>query len=353
VGRASFYDAAVVPRLIRACRREAVDVTPVWFMRQSGRYLPEYQRLRRKHTLAELCRDAGLAAAVTLQPLRHLDVDAAIVFSDVALPLEPMGLPLETLRPEQPPTGPEPHRGLNDLNDLRVYDPNEDLPVLADSVRLVRAELGDRLPVIGFVGAPFTLACYAVEGRDDGRFARTRSLMREEPAAWHRLAEKLATVASRVALAQVDAGAEVIQVFDSWVGVLSPAEYRTFVRPHATALFGALAERCVPTIHYGPASPDVLREMSAAGGDVIGVDWRVPLDEAWDAIGHDRAVMGNLDPGLLLGRVERLLAGAAEVLDRAQGRPGHIFNLGHGILPTTPLERVQALVRYVHTHTRS
>lgn len=300
-----------------------------------------------------MCRNAELAATVTLEPLRHLDVDAALVFSDLALPLEPMGLPFETLRPEQSPPGPVPHRELDALTALRVYDPNDELPVLAETVRLVRAELGGRLPIIGFVGAPFTLACYAVEGRDTGRFAHTRALMHEQPAAWHRLAEKLATVASRVALAQADAGAEVIQVFDSWVGVLSVAEYRTFVLPHSAALFAVLDERGVPTIHYGPAGPDVLAEMCAAGGDAMGVDWRVPLDEAWDTVGHDRAVMGNLDPALLLGRFERLLAGAADVIDRARGRPGHIFNLGHGILPTTPVERLQALVRYVHTHTKS
>jgi uroporphyrinogen decarboxylase len=343
----------VVSRLLRACRHETVDATPVWFMRQAGRYLPEYQLLRRKHSLSDLCRNAELAATVTLQPLRHLDVDGAIVFSDLALPLEPMGLPFETIRPEQPDAVQSPTRGLDDLERLRAFDPDEDLPVLAETVRLVRAELGERLPIIGFVGAPFTLGCYAVKGGDAGGGARARTLMHEEPTAWHRLAEKLATVATRVALSQVAAGADVIQVFDSWVGALSAAEYRTFVHPHTSALFGALAERCVPTIHYGPAAPDVLVEMRDAGGDVIGVDWRVPLDEAWDAIGHDRGVMGNLDPTLLLGRAERLLAGAAEVLYRADGRPGHIFNLGHGILPTTPLEHVQALVRYVHTHTRS
>jgi uroporphyrinogen decarboxylase len=234
-----------------------------------------------------------------------------------------------------------------------VFDPADGLPVLAETVRLVCAELGGRVPVVGFAGAPFTLACYAVEGAAAGGRARTRSLMHAEPAAWHRLAGKMATVAAGALLAQADAGAQVVQVFDSWVGVLSAAEYREFVRPHSAAVFAALAARGVPAIHYGQAGPDVLAEMRAAGGEVIGVDWRVPLDEAWTAVGHDRGIMGNLDPTLLLGRLERLLAGAAEVLDRAEGRPGHIFNLGHGLLPTTPLEHVQALARYVHTHPRS
>jgi uroporphyrinogen decarboxylase len=334
-------------RFLRACARRPVDVTPVWFMRQAGRYMPEYRALRARYSLLELCRSPELAAEVTLQPVQKIAVDAAILFSDLLLPLAPMGLPFDFIKGEGPCIH-EPIRTLDDIDRLRVFDPRAELPYVLDAIRLVRRHL-DGIPLIGFAGAPFTLASYAIEGGPSRDFSRTKSLMYGEPAAWHRLCAKFATVAADLLAAQIEAGVQAVQVFDSWVGALGPADYREFALPHSRQIFDALAGLGVPTIHFGTGTSTILGEMREAGGDVIGADWRVPLDEAWRRIGHDRAIQGNLDPTLLLGPLDRLLAGAADVLERAEGRPGHIFNLGHGIVPETPVEHVQALARFVHT----
>lgn len=338
-------------RFLRACRREPVDATPVWFMRQAGRYMPEYRALRARYSLLELCREPELAAEVTLQPVRALEVDAAILFSDLLLPLDPMGIAFEFVQGEGPVIT-RPVRSTADIDALRTFEPRDELAFTLAAIRLVKRELDGRLPLIGFVGAPFTLASYAVEGGPSKSFARTKALMYSDPGAWHRFAARLADCVADYLTAQIEAGVDAVQVFDSWVGALAPADYREFALPHTRRIFAAIEGRGVPAIHFGTATGAILREMREAGGDVVGADWRLPLDEAWARIGHDRAIQGNLDPTLLLAPEDRLLRGAADVLDRAGGRAGHIFNLGHGILPATPVERVQALARFVHAYTR-
>jgi len=336
-------------RFLRACRRETVDRTPVWFMRQAGRYMAEYRDLRQNYSLLDLCRTPELATEVTLQPLRRIDVDAAILFSDLLLPLEPMGIPFAFVKGEGPAIE-RPIRTGADIDRVQVIDPRDALPFTFDAIRSIKRELAGRVPLIGFAGAPFTLASYAIEGGHSTNFALTKSLMYGDPAAWHRLAGKLAEVVADYLVAQIDAGIDAVQVFDSWVGALHADDYREFALPHTRRIFDAISGRGVPTIHFGVATASILHVMREAGGDVLGADWRIPLDEAWERIGADRGIQGNLDPTLLLGPRDRLLAGAAEVLTRANRRPGHIFNLGHGILPSTPIENVQALARFVHQH---
>lgn len=337
-------------RFLRACRRQSVDATPVWFMRQAGRYMPEYRALRQKYTLLQLCRTPDLATEVTLQPVRRIEVDAAIVFSDLLLPLEPMGIPFDFVHGEGPAIE-TPIRSAADVDRVRLFEPRESLHYVLEAIRQIQRELDRKVPLIGFAGAPFTLASYAIEGGHSSNFALTKSLMYGDPRAWHRFADKLATVAADFLVAQIEAGVDAVQVFDSWVGALNADDYREFAQPHSRKIFEAIAGRGVPAIHFGVGTASILAEMREAGGDVVGADWRIPLDEAWARIGPDRAIQGNLDPTLLLGPRERLFKGAADVLARAGGRPGHIFNLGHGILPSIPLENVQALARYVHQTT--
>jgi uroporphyrinogen decarboxylase len=325
-----------------------VDVTPVWFMRQAGRYLSEYRAIRERYSLLDICRAPDLATAVTLQPVSLIDVDAAILFSDLLVPLEPLGLPFDFVKGEGPSI-PNPIRSRADVDRLRRFDPREALAHVLETIRLVRDELHGRLPLIGFAGAPFTLASYAIEGGPSSNFSRTKALMYSEPDVWHKLLDLFATVVGDYLRAQIEAGCAVVQIFDSWVGSLSPADYQEFALPHSKRVFDAIGG-LAPTIHFGVGTTTILRLMREAGGDVIGLDWRVPLDEGWAVVGSDRAVQGNLDPTLLLGPRSRLLAGAADVLRRAAGRTGHIFNLGHGILPTTPVEEVQALARFVHEY---
>ncbi len=336
-------------RFLRACRREPVDVTPVWFMRQAGRYMPEYRDLRRRYSLLELCRTPELAAQVTLQPVGRIDLDAAILFSDLLLPLSPMGISFDFVRGEGPAID-SPLRSREDIDRLRTFEPREALAAPLEAIRLVRGELSGRLPLIGFAGAPFTLASYAIEGGHSSSFAQTKALMYGQPQAWHCLCDKFATVVGEYLAAQIEAGVQAVQVFDSWVGALGPADYREFALPHTRRIFERIAPLGVPSIHFGTGTATLLGAMREAGGDLVGADWRVPLDEAWNLIGPDRGIQGNLDPALLLGPADRMLAGARDVLDRAGGRPGHVFNLGHGILPGTPLEHVQALARFVHEY---
>jgi uroporphyrinogen decarboxylase len=333
-------------RFLRACHRQDVDATPVWFMRQAGRYMEEYRALRQKYTLLQLCRTPDLATEVTLQPVRRIEVDAAILFSDLLMPLEPMSIPFDFVKGEGP-TIAQPVRTAADIDRVHTFDPRESLSYTMDAIRQVKRELAGKIPLIGFAGAPFTLASYAIEGGHSNNFALTKSLMYGDPAAWHRFADKLATVVADYLNAQIESGADAVQLFDSWVGALTDEDYREFALPHTQKIFSAIAGR-VPTIHFGVNTGSILRAMREAGGDVIGADWRIPLDDAWERIGTDRGIQGNLDPTLLLGPRERLLRGADEVLQRAAARPGHIFNLGHGILPAVPLENVQALARYVH-----
>ena len=334
-------------RFLRACRREPVDVTPVWFMRQAGRYMPEYRALRSQHTLLEICRQPELAAQVTLQPVDRIDLDAAILFSDLLLPLEPMGIPFDFVKGEGPAIE-KPIRSAADVERLCQFEPREALRHVLTTIRLLRRALEDRVPLIGFAGAPFTLASYAIEGGPSSNYAKTKALMYDEPKVWHALCGKFASVVADYLRAQVEAGVQALQVFDSWIGVLNPNDYREFAMPHTRQILDAVRSTGVPVIHFGTSTATLLETMAEAGGDVIGADWRIPLDEAWDKIGHDRAIQGNLDPTLLLGPIDRMLEGADDVLRRAGGRSGHIFNLGHGILPGTPVENVQTLARFVH-----
>jgi len=340
--------SAAAGRFLRACRREPVDATPVWFMRQAGRYMAEYRALRERHSLLEIVRTPELATIVTMQPLARIDVDAAILFSDLLVPLEPLGLPFDFVKGEGPSIA-NPIRSRGDVERLRPFEPREALAHVLETIRMVRAALGETLPLIGFAGAPFTLASYAIEGGPSTSFARTKALMYGDSGTWHALCDLLATTVSDFLIAQIDAGVQTVQVFDSWVGSLSPADYREFALPHSRRIFEAIGRR-VPAIHFGVGTATLLPLMRDAGGDVLGLDWRVPLDEGWSRVGDDRGIQGNLDPTLLLGPKTRMLAGAADVLRRAAGRPGHIFNLGHGLLPTTPVEHVQALARFVHEY---
>jgi uroporphyrinogen decarboxylase len=341
----------VTDRFLRACRREPVDATPVWFMRQAGRYMSDYRALRRKYTLLEICAQPELAVQVTLQPLDAIEVDAAILFSDLLLPFTPMGLTFDFVKGEGPQIE-DPIRSPADVDRLRPVEPRESLAHVLETIRILRRELDGRVPLIGFGGAPFTLAAYAIEGGPSRDYATTKAFMYAEPAAWHRLCGAFAAFMADYLRAQIAAGAQAIQLFDSWAGALSRGDYRTFVQPHSRRIFEALAGSGVPLLHFGVGTSAILPDLAAAGGDVIGVDWRLPLDEAWERI-PDRAIQGNLDPTRLLGPEPALLAAADDVLERAGGRPGHIFNLGHGVLPQTSLERVQALARHVHDRTRA
>jgi len=331
-------------RFLRACRREPVDRVPVWFMRQAGRYMAEYRALREKHSLLHLCRTPELAVEVTLQPIRALDLDAAILFSDLLIPLAPLGIPFDFAQGEGPVVE-KPVRSAADVQALRRFEPREDLAMVLSAIRLLRAEL--KVPLIGFAGAPFTLASYAVEGGRSSSYAKVKSLMYQEPATWHTFAALLAETVRDYLLAQVEAGAQAVQVFDSWVGALSAAEYREFVLPHVRTIFEGLRPAGVPAIHFGTGTGHLLPSLREAGGDVIGLDWRLPLDEGWARLGDGVAVQGNLDPTLLFAPRERLLREVDDVLRRAAGRPGHIFNLGHGILPGTPVDNVKAVVERV------
>jgi len=338
-------------RFLKACRREPVDATPVWFMRQAGRYMAEYRALRARHSLLEICRHPDLATEVTLQPIRRIDVDAAILFSDLLLPLEPMGLPFDFIKGE----GPQIERPINDAADidrLKHFESRDALGHVLAAIRQIQSELRGRVPLIGFAGAPFTLASYAIEGGHSNNFAKTKALMYGHPEAWHRLCERLATVVADYLLAQIEAGVDAVQVFDSWVGTLNAADYLEFAAPHTRRIFDAIGTR-VPTIHFGTGTASILGDLANAGGDVIGADWRVPIDEAWAKIGPGRSVQGNLDPTLLLGPPTRMFQQTDDILARVGGRPGHIFNLGHGILPSTPVEHVQMLAQYVHSASRA
>ncbi len=336
-------------RFLRACRREPVDRTPVWFMRQAGRYMPEYRALRQRFTLLEIVAQPELAVAVTLQPVDAIDVDAAILFSDLLLPFTPMGLDFDFVKGEGPSIE-EPIRQAADVDRLRTFEPREALGHVLETIRLLRRELTGRVPLIGFGGAPFTLAAYAIEGGPSTNYARTKAFMYSQPQAWHQLCGRFATMMVDYLRAQVEAGVQAVQIFDSWVGSLGRADYREFALPHSAGIFAELRDLGVPLIHFGVGTTAILRDLSEAGGDVIGVDWRLPLDEAWAILGTGRGIQGNLDPTTLLGPTNRLFAAADDVLRRAAGRAGHIFNLGHGILPETPVEHVQALARHVHEY---
>jgi uroporphyrinogen decarboxylase len=329
--------------LVRAARREPVERTPAWFMRQAGRSLPEYRKLRERWGLFDIVAQPELCAEVTLQPVRRHDVDAAVMFTDIMFPVVGMGIDVELVENVGPVVS-EPVHTSADVERLAVPEPEETVPTILEAVRLVRAALRPDQAVVGFCGGPFTVAGYLVEGKPSREFVKVKTLMYREPQVWHALMDKLAETFGRYVAAKARAGADVIQLFDSWVGALSPSDYEEFVAPYSRRILEAVD---VPTIHFGTGTTALLSAMAAAGGDVIGLDWRVELDRGWELAGLDRAVQGNLDPAVLLAPWERIEAAVADVLARAGGRPGHIFNLGHGVLPETDpsiLGRVRELV---------
>jgi uroporphyrinogen decarboxylase len=332
-------------RFLDACRRRPTDVRPVWFMRQAGRYMKQYREIRAKNSILEICKRADLAAQVTLQPIEALDVDAAIVFADLLLPVEPMGLKLKFVAGEGPQID-NPVRTSNDVDSLSISN-TDDLGYVGEAIQLVTRALAGRVPVIGFVGAPFTMASYMIEGGPSKNFVATKRLMYHDETLWRRLMGKLVDVLGPYALMQVGQGARAIQVFDSWVGALGPDDYVRYVAPYSRALIERIRSSGVPVIHFGTGAAGFFKELHAAGGDVMGVDWRVNIDQAWMDISYRSAVQGNLDPTALFAPLPELKAKVTELLRRTGTRPGHIFNLGHGILPETPVENVKAVVDIV------
>ena len=337
-------------RFLRACRRQPVDCTPIWLMRQAGRYLPEYRKLRERHSMLEAIKTPDIAVEITLQPMRRFDLDAAIIFGDILPPLESMGVEVRFTSGDGPAIA-NPIRTAADVERLRVPAAEEIAPYTQEAVRLASKELADRVPLIGFSGAPFTLASYMLEGGSSRDYSLTKGLMYREPAVWHGLMDRLSELVGKYLQAQAKAGAQALQLFDSWVGALGPADYREFVLPHTRRAIELAGGAGTPVIHFSTGTTGMLEVIREAGGDVIGIDWRTGLDSAWARLGANVAVQGNLDPMILLAPVPHLTRRAALVLDQAAGRPGHIFNLGHGVLPTTPPEHVKALVEAVHAGT--
>jgi uroporphyrinogen decarboxylase len=332
-------------RFVRACKAQPVDRTPVWFMRQAGRYMAEYRAVRKKHSLIEICKKPELAAEVTITAAETLGVDAAIIFADLLLPLEVMGLPFRFEAGEGPVID-KPVRDAKDVARLRT-DKAAELGYVSEAIRLVCKHFGDRLPMIGFCGAPFTLASYMIEGGGSRNYVHTKKMMYSSPAAWDELMTKLVAVTSEYAAEQVRAGADTIQIFDSWVGCLSVEDYRRYVLAHVTDLVKRLQRTGAPIIYFGTDSTTLLSAMKETGAEVVGLDWRVPLDEGWGLMKFQGAVQGNLDPVLLFADWKEIQPRAEDVLRRAGGRQGHIFNLGHGILPETPVDNVKRLCRFV------
>ncbi len=338
-------------RMLAACRRQPVDATPVWFMRQAGRSLARYRTLRERYPILMLAKTPELCSQITLMPVEELGVDGAVLFADIMLPLEPMGVSLEI----QPDLGPVIHTPLRDLaavERLRPLEPDEGVPFVMQTIRGLRSELADgRAAIIGFCGAPFTLACYLIEGRPSRDYAHAKSLMFREPAVWASLMDRLTDGMIAYLNAQVAAGADVIQVFDSWIGSLAPTDYERSVLPWMRRLFAAVRHAGAPTIYFGTGNASLLELMASAGSDVMSVDWRVRLDEAWQRVGFDRGIQGNLDPVRPLAGWQAAHDGMRDVLAAADGRPGHVFNLGHGVMPETDPEVLKRLVESVHAET--
>ncbi len=332
-------------RFLEACRRRATDVRPVWFMRQAGRYLKPYREIRARHSILEICKRPELAAEVTLQPIEILDVDAAIIFADLLLPIEPMGLKLEFRTGE----GPYIENAITEPEDIDELSTGrtDDLQYVGEAIRKVTGALNGKVPVVGFVGAPFTLASYMIEGGPSKTFLKTKKLMFGNETMWRRLMGKLVDVLGEFARMQIGAGARAIQVFDSWVGALSPEDYVRYVQPYSRALIERTRAANVPVIHFGTGAGGFFRELHAAGGDVLGVDWRINIDHVWSEIGYRSAIQGNLDPVALFAPLPELRTKVLDLLGRTGSRPGHIVNLGHGILPETPVENVKAVVAIV------
>ena len=337
-------------RFLRACWRQPVDRTPVWFMRQAGRYMKEYQKVRAKYSILEVCKTPELAAQVTLQPIERFPLDAAIIFADILLPLEPMGLDLAFLEKEGPVIR-NPVRDKDGVERLRAVD-GEAFGFARDAISLARRTLADRVPLIGFAGAPFTLASYVIEGGSSRSYITTKTFMYTQPNLWRRLLEKLTQVVIGYLQVQIRAGAQAVQLFDSWVGCLSPGDYEEYALPYVQRIVSELKVEGVPVIYFGTGTATLLALMRKAGSDVIGLDWRVRLDDAWNTLGYEVAVQGNLDPVVLYGPLPEIERRVVDILDRAGNRPGHIFNLGHGVLPQTPVEHVEAAVEFAQKHGR-
>ncbi len=331
---------------LAACRREKTSYTPVWLMRQAGRYMEEYRNLRAKFSFLDLCKRPDLAAEITVTPVERLGVDAAILFADILLLLEPMGVGLEYSKDD----GPLIHSQLRtrtDVEQLLEFDTEEALPFVLEAVRKSRAALNGKTPLIGFSGAPFTLASYLIEGGGSRNYLRTKRLIYSDPGAWRALMERLSAAISNYLNAQIAAGVEAVQLFDSWAGCLSPDDYQKYVLPYTRATIAAVTPN-IPVIHFSTGTAGLLKLIRAAGGDIIGLDWRIDLDKGWESVGYDVGIQGNLDPAALLAPPKEIRLRVAEILRRADGRPGHIFNLGHGVLPETPVENVITMVKAVH-----
>ncbi len=340
-----------IARFLDACHHRQPDATPIWFMRQAGRCLAEYRELRKKYDILEMAKTPELATMVSLMPIQTLGVDAAVLYADIMLPLEGMGVSLE-IQPEIGPIIHNPIRSMKDVEALRTEGTEESTWFVMEAIRMLHRELAGKQAVIGFCGAPFTLACYLIEGRPSRDYGLAKSFMYGQPEAWAALMDKLVVVMSDYLLAQIKAGVDVVQLFDSWVGSVSPSVYRRFIQPYTHRIFEAIKQTGTPSIHFGTGTAALLPLMAEAGGDVISVDWRVDLDEAWEQIGTDSGIQGNLDPTLLLTPWPVIEAGMQDVLRRAGGRPGHIFNLGHGVLAPTDPDMLRRLVDAVHETTR-
>jgi uroporphyrinogen decarboxylase len=338
-------------RFLRACQGLPVDATPVWFMRQAGRYMPEYRAIREKHSLLEIVRQPDLAAEITLQPVRLLGVDAAILFADILLPVVPMGLSLEFVKGEGPSIS-DPVRSMADIDGMRRLEPEDDLGHVLEAIKLIRRELdGEDIPLIGFAGAPFTVASYMIEGGPSRTYRHTKGLMHAQPEIWEMLMSLLADSLANYLVAQVEAGAQAVQLFDSWVGNLTSFDYLRYVLPYTQQVIKRVEASGVPVIHFGTDTATLLPLLKKAGGSVFGLDWRINLAEGWNVLGPEVAVQGNLDPVALFDPIPVLKGQVIDILKLAGGRPGHIFNLGHGILPETPVDHVKAVVEIVHEHT--
>lgn len=336
-------------RFLKACRGEPVDKTPVWFMRQAGRYMKAYRDLKEKHTFLEMCKTPELATQVTLQPVNALDIDAAIIFADILLPLEPMGTGLEFIVGDGPSI-PRPVRNLKAVENLRPVNAEEQLGFVGDAIRMVRKEINGKVPLIGFAGAPFTLCSYMVEGGKSREFKTTKLMMFETPEIWAQLMDKVCATLIDYLKMQVKAGAQALQIFDSWVGCLSPHDYTKYVLPYTKRVIDGLKDSGVPVINFSTGTSTLLPEVAKAGGDVISFDWRISLADAWKQIGYDRPIQGNLDPVLLFAPLPVIKERVHDIMRQAAGRPGHIFNLGHGILQHTPVDHVKAVCDMVHEY---
>jgi uroporphyrinogen decarboxylase len=334
---------------LRACWRKEAEYTPLWFMRQAGRYLESYRKVRAEHDILTICKTPELAAKVAVEAAEQLGVDAAILFADIMLPLEGMGVGFKIVEGVGPQID-NPIRSMEDVENIGQLDPRKHVPFVLDAIGLIKNQIGDRIPLIGFSGAPFTLASYIIEGGPSRDFIESKKMMYGQPAVWARLLTKLSEMVAEYLQAQIRVGVDAVQLFDSWSGCLSPSDYEEFVLPYSRTIFDKLEGKGVPRIHFGVGTAGILKMMRRAGGDVFGVDWRIPIDEAWALLG-DAAIQGNLDPATLLGNPGLIESRAKEILVRIGGRPGHVFNLGHGVLPQTQPENLRNLVGFVHSST--